>query len=66
MRLAVNGAARDLSDGTTLAELIEALAGSTRGSAAIVDDEVVPRSQWPHYPLHDGQAVELITAVPGG
>jgi sulfur carrier protein len=66
MRLAVNGTARDLGDGTTLAELIEAIAGSTRGSAAIVDDEVVPRSQWPHYPLRDGQAVELITAVPGG
>jgi sulfur carrier protein len=66
MRLAVNGTARDLGDGTTLAELIEAIAGSTRGSAAIVDDEVVPRSQWPDFALRDGQAVELITAVPGG
>jgi sulfur carrier protein len=66
MKLQVNGDTRDLSDGTTLAALIEAVVGATRGSAAIVDDEVVPRSRWPHYPLRDGQTVELITAVPGG
>ena len=66
MRLDVNGAARDLADGTTLATMIEQIAGSTRGSAVVVDGEVVPRSEWPRYALRPGQAVELITAVPGG
>jgi sulfur carrier protein len=62
----LNGAARELADGTTLIALIESLTGSTRGSAAAVDDEVVPRSQWADYRLRDGQRIELITAVQGG
>jgi sulfur carrier protein len=66
MRLEVNGAACDLDDGTTLAVMIEQLVGSTRGSAVVVDGEVVPRSEWQDYPLRPGQAVELITAVQGG
>ena len=66
MRLEVNGTARDLDDATTLAAMIEQIAGSTRGSAVVVDGEVVPRSEWQGYPLRPGQAVELITAVQGG
>jgi sulfur carrier protein len=66
MRLEVNGTAHDLDDGTTLATMIERLAGSTRGSAVVVDGEVVPRSEWQDYSLRPGQAVELITAVQGG
>ena len=66
MRLEVNGTARDLDDGTTLAAMIEQIAGSTRGSAVVVDGEVVPRSEWQDYPLRPGQSVELITAVQGG
>lgn len=66
MKVELNGAPRELADGTTLVDLIESLTGSTRGSAVAVDDEVVPRSTWPEYRLRDGQRVELITAVQGG
>ena len=66
MRLDVNGEARELADGMTLAAMIEHLAGSTRGRAVVVDGEVIPRSDWPQYPLRPGQSVELITAVQGG
>ena len=66
MRIELNGAARELAEGTTLTALIEAHAGSTRGSAVVVDDEVVPRGDWPTYTLRAGQRVELITAVQGG
>jgi len=66
MKLQLNGEARELEDGTTLSAMIEAIAGSTRGSAVVVDGEVVPRSQWSGYALRPGQAVELITAVQGG
>jgi sulfur carrier protein len=62
----LNGAPRELADGTTLITLIESLTGSTRGSAAVVDDVVVPRGQWSDYRLRDGQRIELITAVQGG
>ncbi|MGH8962090.1 MAG: sulfur carrier protein ThiS [Jatrophihabitantaceae bacterium] len=66
MNVELNGSPREVVDGTTLAELIESLTGSTRGSAAAVDGEVVPRSTWAGYALREGQRVELITAVQGG
>lgn len=66
MRIELNAAAHELADGTTVAALIESLTGSTRGTAVVVDDQVVPRGTWPDYPLRAGQRVELITAVQGG
>ena len=66
MTIELNGAPLDVEPETTLAALMTALTGSTRGSAAVVDDEVVPRSAWPQFRLREGQRVELITAVQGG
>jgi sulfur carrier protein len=62
----LNGAPREIDDGTTLASLMARLVGSTRGSAAVVDGEVVPRGRWASFELQDGQTVELLTAVQGG
>lgn len=66
MTLTVNGEARAVAEGITLTALLEAELGMTRGVAAAVDGEVVPRSGWDGFVLADGQAVELITAVQGG
>jgi sulfur carrier protein len=66
MNVELNGEPRTLAAGTTLTELIESITGSTRGSAVVVDDEVVPRGNWTAFALRDGQRVELITAVQGG
>lgn len=66
MKLHVNGEPREIDDGSTVADLIVELAGSLRGSAVVVDDQVVPRSAWDATTLADGQAVEVITAVQGG
>lgn len=66
MTIELNGAPHELAEGTSVAALLTAVTGSTRGSAAVVDGEVVPRSQWHGYLLRDGQTVELITAVQGG
>jgi sulfur carrier protein len=66
MRTEINGESRDLPPGTTLVDLLAALSTSTRGSAAVVDGEVVPRAEWPTYEIRDGQVIELITAVQGG
>ncbi|HZZ95798.1 MAG TPA: sulfur carrier protein ThiS [Jatrophihabitantaceae bacterium] len=66
MSVEINGTASEVTDGTTLLELIESHAGTTRGSAVVVDGTVVPRSDWPHYRVADGQRIELITAVQGG
>jgi sulfur carrier protein len=64
--LHINGSDRDVTDGTTVAVLIESELGSSRGSAVVVDGVVVPRTQWPAYRLRAGQHIELITAVQGG
>jgi sulfur carrier protein len=64
--ITLNGGSAEVADGTTVADLITGLTGSARGSAAVVDGEVVPRSSWPLTLLREGQSVELITAVQGG
>ncbi len=65
MMLTVNGTARE-TQVSTLDELLAEVVGTTRGSAAAVDGEVVPRSAWPSFSLRDGQSVEVLTAVQGG
>lgn len=66
MTVTLNGTPREVADGTTLDVLMTELTGTTRGSAAVVDGEVVPRAEWAAFALRDGQVVELITAVQGG
>jgi sulfur carrier protein len=66
MTAEINGQACEIAPGTTLIQLLVAFAGSTRGSAAVVDGEVVPRGEWAAYEVRDGQVIELITAVQGG
>jgi sulfur carrier protein len=66
LTISLNGEPHELADGSTLIELIESISGTTRGSAVVVDDEVVPRGRWEQFRLVAGQRVELITAVQGG
>ncbi|HEY2044171.1 MAG TPA: sulfur carrier protein ThiS [Jatrophihabitans sp.] len=66
MQLIINGAIRTVEDALTLKRLLEDHLGATRGSAAAVDGEVVPRGDWQAYVLSDGQHIELLTAVQGG
>lgn len=62
----VNGRRLEITEPATVAALIQELAGTTRGSAVVVDGAVVPRGTWQTFALRDGQEVELITAVQGG
>ncbi len=66
MTVTVNGRPWQVAPGTALAVLVSRSGAPSRGTAAAVDGEVVPRSAWPEYLLRDGQAVELLTAVQGG
>jgi len=66
MTVLVNGAERELRTGVTLGDLIAEVAGSLRGSAAVVDGEVVPRGEWDGFELRDGQHIDVITATQGG
>jgi sulfur carrier protein len=66
MTITLNGAACIIDDGTTLEDLLAVTTGSTRGCAAAIDGEVVPRQTWSLAVLREGQAVEVLTAVQGG
>lgn len=65
LEVQVNGTARQLPAGTTVAELVAALA-SAQGVAVAVDGEVVPRSRWGEHRLAGGEQIEIVTAVQGG
>ena len=62
----VNGTARRVAVGTTLAALVEKFAGDSRGIAVALDREVVPRSAWEDVVVEDGASVEVVTAAAGG
>ena len=66
MTILLNGKPAQVADGTTLGALILSETGSARGSAAVLDGSVVPRSEWDDTVLAEGADVELITAVQGG
>ncbi len=66
MKVTVNGEPEDWADGVSLAHLVAHRMRSDKGVAAAVDGAVAPRSTWDTLTLHDGQTIELLTAVQGG
>jgi len=66
MRISVNGEARDVPSGTTVAALLELLAVPRQATAVEVNREIVPRSQHADRALAEGDAVEIVTLVGGG
>ena len=68
MRVVLNGAEAELSDGATVQTAVEALdlPAAGRGVAVAVDAEVVPRAEWGTHALSDGARVEVLRAIQGG
>ena len=66
MTVIVNGEPRPLGPGATVADVVAALAGGTRGVAVARNGEVVPRSRWSTTALADNDLVEILTAAQGG
>jgi sulfur carrier protein len=64
----VNGDARELPEGATVASVVAALpnAPEGRGVAVAVGGEVVPRAQWSTTELRQGASIEVVVAVQGG
>ncbi len=64
----VNGLATELGEDPTVQTVVARLdvGGERRGVAVAVDAEVVPRSQWEHRRLREGDHVEVVTAIQGG
>ena len=68
MRIFLNGEEREVVDGATVADAVDASGApdSRAGVAVAVDGEVVPRGRWDAEPLAPGQRVEVLQAVQGG
>lgn len=68
MRIELNGEARDVSEGATIADLVReaGAAADGRGVAVALEGEVVPRGVWGETRVADGQSVEVLEARQGG
>ncbi|MBS37356.1 MAG: thiamine biosynthesis protein ThiS [Thiotrichales bacterium] len=66
MNVIVNGAPRDTSADTTLADLVAALGLEGRRLAIEVNEEVIPRSEYSRYTLDLDDRVEIVQAIGGG
>ena len=68
MRIELNGEARDVSEGATVADLVleAGAAADGRGVAVALEGEVVPRGVWGETHVADGQSVEVLEARQGG
>ena len=68
MRVLLNGSERQLADGATVTNAVEALElpANGRGVAVAVDAEVVPRTQWDTHELNEGARIEVLRAIQGG
>jgi sulfur carrier protein len=66
MKLYVNGEAREVGEGLTLAELLESIGVPKGGVAVEVNREIVRRAQHPTHRLAPEDRVEIVTFVGGG
>lgn len=66
MKIIVNGEDKQVTDGYTAAELVEAMGLTGKRIAMEVNLEIVPRSTYPEYIFNAGDKVEIVHAVGGG
>ncbi len=65
LRIRVNGESREVTDGTTLGELVESM--QLRGRLAVeINGEIIPRAEYDRYRLHEGDRIEIVQAIGGG
>ena len=63
----VNNTPHETPDAEPLAQLLARLAlAAPRGVAVAVNDEVVPRAEWPAHALRPADRVTVIRATQGG
>jgi sulfur carrier protein len=66
LQVTVNGQRREVPDGTTVAQLLEAIGVNTRYVAVERNLDIVPRAEYGRHELHDGDKLEVVTLVGGG
>ena len=66
IEIQLNGEARSIAPGTSVAALVESLGHAGRRVAVEVNREIVPKSRHAEHELHAGDVVELVHALGGG
>lgn len=66
LRLTVNGEARTVPPGLTVADLLAEIGLAARKVAVERNLEIVPRSQYATTALADGDAIEIVHFIGGG
>ena len=66
MKITVNGQRHQLEPDISLDQLIELLDLQDKKLAIEVNQEIVPRSQYPLHRLQDQDQVEIVQAIGGG
>ena len=69
IRISVNGAAREVDEDSTIADLLTDVrpgASGFPGIAVALNDAVVRRTSWSDVSLGEGDRVEIVTARQGG
>jgi len=66
IQLSVNGEARAIEPGASVAQLLERLELGGKRVAVERNGEIVPRSRFAQTPLLEGDQLEIVVAVGGG
>ncbi len=66
LRVTVNGEARSLAAGTTVADLLAELEIGTSHTAVERNRQIVPKTAFAATRLEDGDQLEIVTLVGGG
>jgi len=66
MHITLNGEQQGVTDGTTLAKLIDNLGLKGQRIAVEVNEELIPRSLHDQQLLAEGDAIEIVHAIGGG
>ncbi len=66
MQIRLNGQARDVSDGITVAALLHDLRVPPERVAVLVNQGIIKKPSYGSTMLRDGDAVEVLTVMAGG
>jgi sulfur carrier protein len=66
MQVVVNGTAREVTEGATIAGLLATLGLDQRRVAVELNEQVVPRARHPETVLKPSDRIEIVTFVGGG
>lgn len=66
MRIEFNDEPVTCDDNTTVATLLESMNLHQPGAALAVNQTIIPREQWQHHRLQEGDSLLLFQAIAGG